>query len=180
VSRIGRMPIPVPAGVTVQFDGPQVTVKGPKGQLSQTFHPNMTIVLEENVLSVQRPNDERQNRALHGLSRALLNNMVVGVTEGYAITLEISGTGYKAELQGSTLVLNLGYSHPVVIPAPADVVFEVNPRANSVTVRGIDKQVVGQLAAEIRGWRPVEPYLGKGIRYQGEIVRRKAGKSGKG
>lgn len=179
MSRIGKMPIPVPAGVHVQIDGSQVTVQGPKGQLTQTFHPEMEVVLENQMLQVKRPSDARQIRALHGLTRALLNNMVLGVTEGYAITLEISGTGYKAELKGRILELNLGYSHPVVIDPPAGLEFEVNPRANTVTVKGVDKQAVGQMAAVIRGWRPVEPYLGKGIRYQGELVRRKAGKSGK-
>jgi len=179
VSRIGKMPIPVPAGVKVTLDGEQVTVSGPRGQLSRAFHPEMKIYLDGNVLRVERPNDTAQFRALHGLTRALLNNMVVGVTKGYSITLEIHGTGYRAELQGTTLVLYLGFSHPVVFPAPADVKYDVNVRNNTVTVEGIDKEVVGRLASEIRGWRPVDPYLGKGVRYLNEVVRRKAGKTGK-
>ncbi|HDQ35203.1 MAG TPA: 50S ribosomal protein L6 [Chloroflexi bacterium] len=179
MSRIGKKPIPVPDGVKVQIEEAQVTVEGPKGTLTQAFAPELQVQLVEGQLLVERPNDERQMRSLHGLTRALLNNMVVGVTEGYVITLEISGTGYKAELQEQKLVLNLGFSHPVVVEPPAGVEFEVNTRANTVTVRGIDKQVVGQVAANIRAWRPVEPYLGKGIRYQGERVRRKAGKAGK-
>ncbi|MDX9953824.1 MAG: 50S ribosomal protein L6 [Anaerolineae bacterium] len=179
MSRIGRMPIPVPAGVKVELDGEQVTVSGPRGELSRTFHPELKIYQDGNVLRVERPNDTQQFRALHGLTRALLNNMVVGVTDGYRITLEIHGTGYRAELQGTTLVLYLGFSHPVVIPAPDNVKFDINVRANTVTVEGIDKEVVGRLASEIRGWRPVDPYLGKGVRYLNEVVRRKAGKTGK-
>ncbi len=127
---------------------------------------------------VKRPNDERSFKALHGLTRALINNMVIGVTEGYSKTLEIRGTGYRAELQGTTLVMNLGFSHPVVIEPPEGIEFESNPRASTVTVKGYDKELVGRIAAELRAWRPVEPYLGKGIRYQGEVVRRKAGKAG--
>jgi large subunit ribosomal protein L6 len=173
------MPVPVPTGVQVTIDGSAVTVEGPKGALTREFHPDLSIALDDNTVKVQRPNDERQFKALHGLTRALINNMVIGVTEGYSKTLEIHGTGYRAELQGKTLVLTLGFSHPVVLDPPQDVEFEVNPRASTVTVRGIDKEVVGRLAAEIRAWRPVEPYLGKGIRYQGEHVRRKAGKAGK-
>jgi large subunit ribosomal protein L6 len=154
-------------------------VKGLKGEMVQEFHPEITITLEEGVIRVQRPNDARQFRALHGLTRALINNMVVGVTEGYSKTLEIQGTGYRAELQGKTLIINLGYSHPVVVEPPAGIEFEVNPRTSTITVKGYDKELVGRVAAEIRAWRPVEPYLGKGIRYQGEIVRHKAGKAGK-
>jgi len=179
VSRIGKMPIPVPAGVEVNIEGSRVSVRGPKGKLEREFNPEMKVTLADNVIRVERPDDSRQFRALHGLTRSLINNMVIGVTQGYSKTLEIHGTGYRAELQGATLVLNLGFSHPVVIEPPADVQFQVNPRANTLTVAGIDKQVVGQLTAEIRAWRPVEPYLGKGIRYVGEHVRRKAGKAGK-
>ena len=179
MSRIGNLPISVPAGLDVKIDGSCVTVRGPKGELTQEFHPEMEITLKEGVIRVKRPNDTRQFKALHGLTRALLNNMVIGVTQGYSRSLEIRGTGYRAELQGDTLVMNLGFSHPVEIVPPEGVKFEVNPRANTIKVMGPDKQVVGQLAAEIRAWRPVEPYLGKGIRYVGELVRRKAGKAGK-
>jgi len=179
VSRIGKMPIPIPSGVKVQIEGSKVTVKGPKGELVREFNPELQIKLEEGVLCVSRSTDARQIRALHGLTRALLNNMVIGVTTGYSKTLEIHGTGYRAELQGKTLVVNLGFSHPVVVEPPADLEFEVNPRTNTVIVKGIDKEVVGRIASEIRAWRPVEPYLGKGIRYNDEIVRRKAGKAGK-
>ncbi len=178
MSRIGEMPVTIPDGVQVTIDGSAVTVKGPKGQMTQEFHPELSISLEDAVLRVQRPNDERQFKALHGLTRALINNMVIGVTEGYSKTLEIHGTGYRAELQGNTLVMSLGFSHPVVVEPPEGIVFDVNPRASTVTVKGYDKELVGRLAAEIRAWRPVEPYLGKGIRYQGELVRRKAGKAG--
>jgi large subunit ribosomal protein L6 len=173
------MPVPVPSGVEVKVDGNKVTVRGPKGELIDEFHPGLTITVEDGAVQVERPNNSRQMRALHGLTRALINNMVIGVTEGYSKTLEIHGTGYRAELQGQNLVMSLGLSHPVVVEPPAGVIFEVNPRANTITVSGPDKQKVGQLAAEIRAWRPVEPYLGKGIRYVGERVRRKAGKAGK-
>ncbi|MFP4343517.1 MAG: 50S ribosomal protein L6 [Anaerolineales bacterium] len=179
MSRIGYMPIPVPDGVEVQIDGSRVTVRGPKGELTQEFDAHMVITQEDGVVHVDRADESRQVKALHGLTRALINNMVVGVTEGYSKALEIRGTGYRAELEGNTLVMHLGYSHPVEIEPPADVNFVVNPRANTIVVEGLDKQVVGQLAAEIRGWRPVEPYLGKGIRYVGERIRRKAGKAGK-
>ncbi len=173
------MPIPIPAGVRVQIDGSKVTVTGPKGELTREFRPEIQISLEDGVMHVARPNDEKSVKALHGLTRALLNNMVLGVTAGYTKVLEVVGTGYRAELQGATLVMNLGLSHSVVIPPLVGIQFEVNPRTSTITVKGCDKEVVGRVAAEIRGWRPVEPYLGKGIRYQGELVRRKAGKSGK-
>ncbi len=179
MSRIGYMPIPIPDGVDVEIDGSRVTVRGPKGELTKEFDFRMQITQEESVVHVDRTGESRQVRALHGLTRALINNMVIGVTEGYSKALEIRGTGYRAELQGNTLVMQLGFSHPVEIEPPADVNFVVNPRANTIVVEGLDKQVVGQLAAEIRNWRPVEPYLGKGIRYVGEHVRRKAGKAGK-
>jgi len=179
VSRIGKLPIPLPAGVRVQIDGNKVTVAGPQGELTREFRPEMQIAVEKGVLRVTRPNDEQSIKAFHGLTRALLNNMVLGVTNGYSKVLEVLGTGYRAELQGQKLVLNLGFSHPVVIEPPAGIQFEVNPRTSTVTVKGCDKEAVGRVAAEIRGWRPVEPYLGKGIRYQGERVRRKAGKAGK-
>ncbi|HNT74815.1 MAG TPA: 50S ribosomal protein L6 [Anaerolineae bacterium] len=179
MSRIGKLPVPVPTGVKVEIEGAKVTVSGPKGAMTREFHSELTITLEETGVCVRRPNDERQFKALHGLTRSLINNMVIGVTQGYSITLEIHGTGYRAELQGKNLVMNLGFSHPVVLVPPVGIEYEVNPRASTITVRGYDKEVVGRLAAEIRGWRPVEPYLGKGIRYQGEVVRRKAGKTGK-
>lgn len=178
MSRIGKMPVPVPEGVDVTVDGSVVTVKGPKGEMTREFNPELTIVLEDGVLRVERPNDERFYRSLHGLTRALINNMVIGVTEGYSKTLEVRGTGYRAELQGPNLVMSLGFSHPVVMEPPEGIEFEANPRASTITVRGYDKELVGRIAAEVRAWRPVEPYLGKGIRYQGERVRRKAGKTG--
>lgn len=179
MSRIGRMPIPVPAGVKVEIDGQQVTVKGPKGELKHTVHPGIKVVLEGSTLHVQRESDAPQARALHGLNRALLNNMVVGVSKGYSKSLEVSGTGYRVELRGNALVMNLGFSHEVVVNPPAGISFEVNPKTGTIVVKGADKQLVGKVAAEIRAWRPVEPYLGKGIRYSDEIVRRKAGKAGK-
>ncbi len=179
MSRIGRLPVPIPPGVEVKVEGSRVTVRGPKGELTQEFHPELRITVEDGSVRVYRPNDERQFKALHGLTRALINNMVIGVSQGYSKTLEIHGTGYRAELKGKTLVMSLGFSHPVVVEPPEGITFIVNPKANTVTVEGIDKQKVGQVAAEIRAWRPVEPYLGKGIRYAGEIVRRKAGKAGK-
>ncbi len=179
MSRIGRLPVPIPPGVEVKVDGSRVVVRGPKGELTQEFHPDLRITIKEGHVYVERPNDERQFKALHGLTRALINNMVIGVSQGYSKTLEIHGTGYRAELKGKTLVMNLGFSHPVIVEPPEGITFIVNPKANTVTVQGIDKQKVGQVAANIRAWRPVEPYLGKGIRYAGEVVRRKAGKAGK-
>lgn len=179
MSRIGKMPVPVPSGVDVNIDGNFVTIRGPKGELSQEFSPLMDIRLEDGVIYVERPNDENKVKALHGLTRALINNMVLGVTEGYSKSLEIHGTGYRAELQGQTLVMHLGFSHPVRVEPPEGIEFVVKSRANTIEVKGPDKQLVGQVAAEIRNWRPVEPYLGKGIRYVGEHVRRKAGKAGK-
>jgi large subunit ribosomal protein L6 len=173
------MPVPVPDGVQVTIDGRRVTIGGPKGEITREFHPDMTILLEDGEVRVERPSDARHHKALHGLTRALINNMVIGVTEGYSKTLEIHGTGYRAELQGKTLVMSLGFSHPVVVEPPEGIVFEVNPRAGTITISGYDKEMVGRITAEIRAWRPVEPYQGKGIRYQGEVVRRKAGKAGK-
>ena len=178
MSRIGKMPVLVPDGVNVIIEGTKVTVKGPKGELTREFRPQMTITLEDGKVVVKRPDDTRSSKALHGLTRALINNMVIGVSQGYSKVLEIHGTGYRAELQGKTLVMNLGFSHPVIVEPPDGIEFEANPRAGTVTVKGCDKELVGRVAAELRAWRPVEPYLGKGIRYQGEIVRRKAGKSG--
>ena len=179
MSRIGREPIAVPAGVTITIaDGNVVTVKGPLGELTQTFSTNITITQEGNTLLVTRPNDEKQNRALHGLTRTLLNNMVVGVTKGYEKKLEIVGVGYRVEKQAGKIVLGLGYSHPVVFEEANGVKFEC-PDSTTILVKGIDKQAVGQVAAVIRSKRPPEPYLGKGIKYSGEYIRRKAGKTGK-
>ena len=179
MSRIGRMPVTVPAGVDVKVDAENcVTVKGAKGTLSQKFNPNMKITVENGVITVERPDDEKQNRALHGLTRSIIANMVEGVTNGYSKKLEINGVGYRAAKQGKQLVLNIGYSHTVVIDETDGISFEV-PDTNTVIVNGPDKQKVGQFAAEIRGKRPPEPYLGKGIKYSDEHIRRKAGKAGK-
>jgi large subunit ribosomal protein L6 len=177
VSRIGKQPIPVPSGVEVTIEGSKVTVNGPKGTLSHEFNEDMIIKLEDGVLSVARPSDERHHRSLHGLSRTLLSNMVTGVFEGFSKNLEIVGVGYRAELVGSDIKMALGFSHPVLIKADG-VTFEV-PAPTKITVRGIDKQRVGQVAAEIRAWRKPEPYKGKGVRYEGEYVRRKLGKTAK-
>lgn len=152
-------------------------VEGPKGELTKEFRPEMTIIHEDDEIRVERPNDTRQNKALHGLTRALIQNMVIGVTEGYSKTLEVHGTGYRAELQGNKLVMSLGFSHPIVVDPPEGIEFEANPRASTIVVKGPDKELVGRIAANIRDLRPVEPYLGKGIRYQGERVRRKVGKA---
>ena len=179
MSRIGREPILVPAGVTVTVAaGNVVTVKGPLGELTQTFNSALTIAQEGDKILVSRPNDEKENRALHGLTRTLLNNMVVGVTKGFEKKLEIVGVGYRVEKQAGKIVLGLGYSHPVVFEEPDGITYEV-PNANVVIVSGSNKQQVGQLASEIRGKRPPEPYLGKGIKYSDEKIRRKAGKAGK-
>ena len=179
MSRIGRKPITVPAGVDVTIDGSAVTVKGPKGTLSGTFNSNMTIAMDAGVITVARPNDEKENRSLHGLTRTLIANMVEGVSNGYSKTLDIVGIGYRANLQGKDLVLSVGYSHTVTIAAPEGITIAC-PSPNQIVVSGADKQKVGQLAAEIRGVRPPEPYKGKGIRYSDEHVRRKEGKAGKG
>jgi large subunit ribosomal protein L6 len=178
VSRIGKQPIPVPSGVEVKIDGSTVTVKGPKGELSGTFDDQIKIAMDEGAVVVTRPSDERQHRSLHGLTRSLVNNMVVGVSEGFSKNLEIVGVGYRASMKGSDLEMLLGFSHPVLIKAEPGITFEV-PQPTRITVRGIDKQRVGQVAAEIRGWRPPEPYKGKGVRYEGEHVRRKLGKTAK-
>lgn len=179
MSRIGRSPITVPAGVTVTIaDGNVITVKGAKGALTQTMHPAMQIACEANVITVTRPSDEAEDRALHGLTRTLIANMVTGVTIGFEKKLEINGVGYKAAKDGKTLVLSLGYSHPVKIAEDNGITFEV-PDPNTILVKGIDKQAVGQMAAVVRGKRPPEPYLGKGIKYADERIRRKAGKTGK-
>lgn len=179
MSRIGRMPITIPAGVTVSVaDGNVVTVKGPLGELTETFHTELTIAQEGNTLTVTRPNDEKEMRSLHGLTRTLINNMVEGVTRGFTKKLEIVGVGYRAEKQGTKLVLGLGYSHPVIFEEANGIKFET-PDNVTILVKGIDKQAVGQMAAVIRAKRPPEPYLGKGVKYTGEKIRRKAGKTGK-
>ncbi len=179
MSRIGRLPITVPAGVDVQIDGNNVTVKGAKGTLTGTFNSNMTITLDGGVVTVTRPNDQKENRALHGLTRTLIANMIEGVSNGFKKELEIVGIGYRCALQGKDLVLNVGYSHQVVMTPPEGVTVEV-PAPNKIIVNGYDKQKVGQFAAEVRGVRPPEPYKGKGIKYVDEVVRRKEGKAGKG
>jgi len=179
MSRVGRTPVPVPSGVNVALDGRSVTVTGPRGSLSHEVAGDITVRQEGQVLLVERPDDERLNRSLHGLTRALVNNMVVGVTTGFSKDLEIVGVGYRATPRGpSTIELALGFSHPVTVEAPAGVTFEV-PGPTRLTVRGNDKQVVGEVAAKIRKLRPPEPYKGKGVRYAGEVVRRKAGKAAK-
>lgn len=178
MSRIGLKPIPVPKGVTVSKEGDTLTVKGPKGVLSRTFHPEMVIKIEADQILVERPSDQRQHRSLHGLTRTLIANMVHGVTEGYEKTLEISGMGYRAQKQGDKLVLNLGFIKPVEIVPPQGIEITVNS-ATSVTVKGIDKERVGQLAAEIRALRPPEPYQGSGVKYAGEKIRRKVAKATK-
>lgn len=178
MSRIGKMPITVPAGVTVTVaEGNVVTVTGPKGTLTRTIHPNITVNVDGGVVTVTRPNDEKLNRSLHGLSRTLVNNMVVGVTNGYAKELEINGVGYRAAKEGNKLVLNIGYSHQVTMEEIDGITIDV-PAPNKVVVSGIDKQKVGQFAAEVRGKRPPEPYKGKGIKYTTEVIRRKEGKAG--
>jgi large subunit ribosomal protein L6 len=179
MSRIGKAPIPVPSGVDVTITDGHVSVKGPKGTLERDIPGAITLRQEGDTLVVERPNDERQNRAMHGLVRSLVHNMVVGVTQGYAKELEIVGVGYRATAKGpNALELALGFSHPVNVSAPDGISFEV-PAPNRIVVSGIDKEAVGQVAANIRGWRKPEPYKGKGVRYAGERVRRKAGKAGK-
>ena len=177
MSRIGNKPVPIPSGVSITVDGSTVTVKGPKGELKRTFRREMRIEQSDGQLVVSRPTDAKEHRALHGLTRALLANMVQGVTQGYRRGLEIVGVGYRAEKKGKALVLSVGYSHPVQYPEPEGITLTTTG-PTVVVVEGIDKQKVGQVAAEIRAVRPPEPYKGKGIRYQGEQVRRKAGKAG--
>jgi len=178
MSRIGRKPIAVPSGVDVNIDGQTVRIKGPKGELSHTVAEPITVEREDGVLYVTRPNDERRAKELHGLSRTLVANMVVGVTEGYRKSLEINGTGYRVQQKGTDLEFALGFSHPVVVTAPEGITFTVE-RPTLFHVSGIDKQQVGEVAANIRKIRPPEPYKGKGVKYQGEVIRRKAGKAGK-
>ena len=179
MSRIGRKPINIPAGVEVKVDGNVITVKGPKGELSYKANPALTVEVKDGSVEVTRPDDSKQNRSLHGLTRTLIHNMVVGVTDGYKKELEVNGVGYRVQKQGNKCVMNLGYSHQVIVEDTADIKLEV-PDPNTIKVVGIDKQKVGQFAAEIREKRPPEPYKGKGIRYVDEYVRRKEGKAGKG
>jgi large subunit ribosomal protein L6 len=178
MSRIGRLPIPVPSGVTVTLQGPSITVKGPRGELHRDLHPDMLVAQEDGKLVVTRPDEDKFHRQLHGLTRTLVANMVEGVTNGYRKGIEITGVGYRAQKVGTRLQLNLGYSHPIEIDPPEGIAFEVeNP--TRVAVTGIDKELVGQIAAQVRATRKPEPYKGKGVRYAGEVVRRKAGKAGK-
>ncbi len=179
MSRIGKKPIGLPDKVSVALDGQEVVVKGPRGQLTQSVHPDMRVKQEDGQLVVERPTDERRHRALHGLTRALVANMVQGVSEGFQKTLVIEGVGYTSELRGTDLVMKLGYSHEIVVNPPEGISFEVEDRGRVIHIKGIDKQVVGQVAANVRELRPPEPYKGKGVRYSDERVRRKAGKTGK-
>lgn len=180
MSRIGKKPVPIPAKVTVEIAGQDLTVKGPKGELKMSVHPEITVTQEDGNLLVTRPSDARQHRALHGLTRALVANLVTGVSDGFLKSLIVDGVGYSGEIRGTDLVMRLGFSHEVVVTPPENITFEVEGRnPTTVRVRGIDKQVVGQVAANVRKLRPPEPYLGKGVRYSDEVVRRKAGKTGK-
>ncbi len=178
MSRIGRKPIAIPAGVEVKVEDGIVTVKGPKGTLTQKIHPNMIVDVQPGVVTVSRPDDEKLNRSLHGMSRTLIANMVEGVSNGFKKQLEIVGVGYKAQKEGKNLVMNLGYSHQVIMPEVDGITIDV-PNANTIVINGCDKQKVGQFASEVRGKRPPEPYHGKGVRYTGEVVRKKEGKTGK-
>ena len=177
MSRIGRAPIAIPAGVEVTLEGNVITVKGPKGTLTRTLNPELTVTVDAGVITVTRPNDEKYNRSIHGLNRTLIANMVTGVTEGYQKTLEINGVGYRAAKEGNKLVMNLGFSHQVFIPEVDGITIDV-PNTNTVIIKGIDKQLVGQFAADVRSKRPPEPYKGKGIKYSDEVIRRKEGKTG--
>jgi large subunit ribosomal protein L6 len=179
VSRVGRKPIAVAAGVTVTLRDQQVTVKGPRGELSASVHPDITVQMKDNTVQLSRPSDQKEHRALHGLWRALLQNMVHGVTQGYQRKLEMVGVGYRAEMKGSKLQLLLGFSHPILFRPPKGIKVET-PTQTSITVSGIDKQLVGMVAAKIRSFRPPEPYKGKGVKYEGEFIRRKAGKAAAG
>lgn len=179
MSRIGKLPVAVPAGVDVTIDGSTVTVKGPKGTLTKEFKPQMSIKVEDGHVIVSRPDDEPSNRALHGLTRTLIHNMIEGVTNGFSKTLEINGVGYRCQKTGKDLNLTLGFSHPVVVSDTEEITIE-SPQPNQIIIKGIDKQKVGQFAAEVRSIRPPEPYKGKGIKYIDEVVRRKEGKAGKG
>lgn len=180
MSRIGRLPIAIPAGVQVEISGSEVAVKGPKGELKRLFSPSISIEMENGQIVVSRSSEDPKIRSLHGTTRALLNNMVTGVSAGFTKVLEVEGVGYRAEMDGKTLVLNVGYSHPVPVEPPAGVSFEVDTKTRQIKILSFDKELLGQVAADIRKIRPPEPYKGKGLRYQGERVRRKAGKAGKG
>ena len=180
MSRIGRLPVTVPASVQVNIAGSEVHIKGPNGEMKRQFSPEIGIKLEDGTINVTRSSDEAPIRALHGTTRALIQNMVTGVSTGFARVLEVDGVGYRVEMDGKKLVLYVGYSHPVVIDPPTGISFDVDSKARTVAIKGYDIEVIGQLAADIRKIRPPEPYLGKGIRYQGEKIRRKAGKAGKG
>ena len=179
MSRIGKQPITIPAGVDVKVNGNEVSVKGPKGELKNTFNADMSIALEGNEITVTRPSDSKEHRALHGLTRTLIANMVEGVANGYSKTLEVNGVGYRVQKQGKNLVMNLGFSHQVIMEEPAGIAIEV-PNPNQIILSGADKQQVGQFAAEVREKRPPEPYKGKGIKYASEHIRRKEGKAAKG
>ena len=179
MSRIGRMPVVIPSGVEVEVKGSSVRVKGPKGELARTFPADMIIEVKDNQILVKRPTDEANHRALHGMTRALIQNMVTGVSTGFQKILEVNGVGYRAEMNGSNLVLHVGYSHPVTVEPPEGISFEVDQRTRQIKVNGYDRQEVGQVAANIRKIRPPEPYKGKGIKYLDERIRRKAGKAGK-
>ena len=179
MSRIGKKPIAIPAGVDVKINGSEVTVKGPKGELKDTFNADMSIAMENNEIVVTRPSDNKEHRALHGLTRTLIANMIEGVSVGYKKELEVNGVGYRAQKQGKNLVMNLGYSHQVIMPEVDGITIEV-PSNNSIIISGADKQKLGQFAAEVREKRPPEPYKGKGIKYVGEYIRRKEGKAAKG
>jgi len=179
VSRIGRMPVVVPKGVEVEIKGASVYVKGPKGELQQTFPASMEISMNQGAIEVKRPSDERTHRSLHGMTRALINNMVVGVSTGFEKVLEVNGVGYRAEIKDKNLVLYVGYSHPVVMEPPTGISFDADMKTRQIKVKGYDKALVGQIAADIRKVRPPEPYQGKGIKYLDEKIRRKAGKAGK-
>jgi len=179
VSRVGKKPITLPKGVQIDLQGQSVKVKGPKGELARSFPTQVSLALEAGHLVVSRPNDAPAVRAMHGTARALINNMVLGVSEGFSKTLVVEGVGYRAELKGKQLVMALGYSHPVPVDPPAGIAFTVDEKAKTITITGIDKELVGQVASDVRSWRPPEPYKGKGLRYTDERVRRKAGKAGK-
>ncbi len=180
MSRVGKAPIAIPDKVSVNIDGRTVTVKGPKGELTQEVHADISVAVEDNEVRITRSSDQKKHRALHGLTRALINNMVVGVSEGFKKEMEMIGVGYRAEQKGKTLVLHLGYSHPILVAPPEGIEITLPPKTNRIIVEGISKQVVGEVAAKIRQFRPPEPYKGKGIRYVGEHVRSKAGKAAAG